>query len=186
MLAEGLREIRLAELRESPGNPRQITPARYDSLRRALATDPEMLQARPLIALPDGEVICGNMRLRALRDLGVQTAPTYVSDLDPARRREWLLRDNNEYGDWVPSEVAALVARHRDEGGDLDLLGFAEPELEALLAAEDGPPPPSNDKHETTTAESFALICECRSEDDQASLIDELVERGYEVRPLLG
>ena len=48
------REVPLAELRPHPGNPRRITDARLAQLGRTLEAEREMLQARPLIALPDG------------------------------------------------------------------------------------------------------------------------------------
>jgi hypothetical protein len=65
-LEAGLQQLLLDRLHESPVNPRSITDEAFDRLKLALVEAPEMLQARPLIALPTGEVICGNMRLRAL------------------------------------------------------------------------------------------------------------------------
>jgi arsenate reductase-like glutaredoxin family protein len=66
-------EAQVASLRPWPKNPRSITDARLRDLMRAMAADPEMLSARPLIVLPDGTVICGNQRLLAARELGWQT-----------------------------------------------------------------------------------------------------------------
>jgi ParB-like nuclease domain len=124
----------VGELRENPRNPRQITPARLQALARSIEHDPAMLQARPLIALPDGTVIAGNMRLRAARVLGWETVPTVYADLDEERARLWLLRDNNPYGDWEEDDVAVLLAELQAGGSDLELTGFDPGELDRLLA----------------------------------------------------
>ena len=92
-----------------------------------------MLWARPLVALSDGRVICGNMRLRAARELGWGAIPTLVVELDEARARVWVVRDNNAYGEWdvtLPEFLAGLAA----DGVELELTGFAPDELDRLLA----------------------------------------------------
>ena len=89
-----VRDAPVASLRPWARNPRTITAARLSALVRALAAEPEMMRARPLIALPDGTVIAGNQRLAAAVELGWETVPTVVVDLDAARAAEWALRDN--------------------------------------------------------------------------------------------
>lgn len=80
--------IPVDSLRAHPRNPRKITAARLAALERVLAADPQMLEARPLIALTDGTVIAGNQRLtaaRSLRDAGddrFATVPAIHVDLD--------------------------------------------------------------------------------------------------------
>src|SRR5207248_7250183 len=102
--------------------------------KRALADDPEMLRARPLLALPDGTVIAGNQRLRAARELGWQTIPVITVELEPGRARLWALRDNNPYGEWDEPALAELLAELGEGGVDLALSGFGERELDRLLA----------------------------------------------------
>src|SRR5689334_22416790 len=77
----GPRELPLTVLRAWPENPRSIRPDRLADLKRALEADREMLAARPLIALPDGTVICGNQRLLAARELGWESLPVLTVDL---------------------------------------------------------------------------------------------------------
>lgn len=126
-------EVPLAALRPAPDNPRKINPERLDQLKRSLEADREMLAVRPLIALPDGTVVCGNQRLRAARALGWETIPAVLVELDERRAKEWMLRDNNAFGDWVPDDLAAMLGELRLDGSDLDLLGFDERELQQLL-----------------------------------------------------
>lgn len=128
-----VRQTKLADLRENPANPRRINPDRLNALKRSLEADPDMLRARPLIALPDGTVICGNMRLRAARELGWKTIPTVTADLDPARINLWTLRDNQEYGEWEDDNVADILAHLAADGIDLALTGFPEDEIDRLL-----------------------------------------------------
>jgi ParB-like chromosome segregation protein Spo0J len=129
-----LEEARLERLRCWPENPRTIRPERLEQLKRALAADPEMLEARPLLALPDGTVIAGNQRLRAARELGWATIPVVTVDLEPERARLWALRDNNPYGDWDEPALAELLAELAGDGVDLALSGFAPGEIDRLLA----------------------------------------------------
>ncbi len=136
------------ELEEAPENPRRISDEAFERLCRSMDADPAMLKARPLIVdVDNAQVVAGNMRLRAAKALlerepGNFTEwyhanggiPVYDKHFEsPAERREWLLRDNSLYGEWVPEEVAALIAMHRDEGGIAELLGFSDTEADALL-----------------------------------------------------
>src|SRR5439155_23823774 len=107
---------------------------RLDDLKQALRADPEMLTARPLLALPDGTVICGNQRLYAAQELGWQTIPVITVDLDPQRARLWALRDNNPYGHWNEPQLAELLAELSADGVELALSGFAGRDLDQILA----------------------------------------------------
>lgn len=142
-------EVALAELREHPENPRRISRARLEQLKRSLAADPGMLEARPLIALRDGTVIAGNMRLRAAIALGWSSIPVRVVALDDATARLWMLRDNNSFGEWDTATLAEMLASLSSAGVDVDLAGFDTGELDELLAGpvrrgdeDDAPPVP--------------------------------------------
>lgn len=186
-LEEGLADRSLAEMFESESNPRTISDERLGALKYALAKDPEMMRARPIIALPSGEVVAGNMRLRALKEMGAETAPVFVADLDEAKRREWMLRDNQEYGDWVPEDLAALIAAHQREQQDMGLLGFSESSIDKLLAQHAGDE--AGDENggggEGALGEVWGVVVECESEDQQAELLDRLADEGFEVRALI-
>ena len=93
-----------------------------------------MLWARPLIALPDGTVFCGNQRLRAAQSLGWEMIPVLFADLDPQRAKLWALRDNNMWGEWDESLLAELLAEFAADGVELALTGFEGGEIDRLLA----------------------------------------------------
>jgi DNA modification methylase len=124
----------LSALRLWPENPRTIAPGRLDDLKRALEADGEMLWARPLIALTDGTVICGNQRLLAAHELGWETIPAYTVDLAWDRARLWALRDNNQYGAWNEDALADLLRELEHDGVDLALAGFDTGDLDRLLS----------------------------------------------------
>lgn len=132
-LDTGQGQVKLDELHESAENPRVIEPERLEALKKALNTDPGMLEARPVIATPEGEVVAGNMRLRAAKALGWSSIETFVIDLDPERKREWMMRDNNPYGEYVPDQVARLIELHQEGGGDSTLLGFTDENVRDML-----------------------------------------------------
>lgn len=134
-LAEGAGFAPVEHLREWGDNPRHITAGKLAQLKRSIEADPDMLDARPLIALPDGTVIAGNMRLRAVKELGWEYVAVFVADLPPARAREWALRDNQGYGEWEHDALAEMLRDHAAEGGDLELTGFSEDEAQALIAS---------------------------------------------------
>lgn len=90
-----------------PKNPRYITAEKLSALKESINRSPEFLDARPLVVYPHGTtfvVLCGNMRLRALKELGRVDAPCYVlhKDTDAAKLREYTIIDNNPFGstDW--------------------------------------------------------------------------------------
>ncbi len=137
----GARLVALSDLHESGDaaahgrNPRRISDEALRRLRHSIEADPDMLWARPVMATVDGEVLGGNMRLRAARlDPPFEAIPTYVLEGDPATQRARMLRDNAPYGEWIPDELAALVKAHEDDGADMALLGFSAGELGGLLA----------------------------------------------------
>ena len=173
----------VGQLHESPDNPREITQQSLEELMHSLRADPSMLQARPVIADEEGMVVCGNMRLRAARALGWDMVPVYVKAFESeAQKREWMLRDNNEFGQWVPDELQALVRQHQEEGHDLRLLGFGQQELRDLLTVEDGPLPEAPRQDVPVI---FGVVIDCDSETEQAGLLEEFAGRGLQCRALM-
>jgi hypothetical protein len=146
----GVVDSLVKRLRPWPGNPREISPERLEDLKASPRDDPEMLRARPLIALRDGTVIMGNQRLRAVQELSWTSVPVLFVDLDSERARMWAFRDNNQWGSWDEPALAELLAEMQADGLDLALTGFTKGELDRVLATlpppsdpDDAPPRPS-------------------------------------------
>ncbi len=78
-----------------PKNPRFFRDYRYEAMKKSIAESPEMLELRELIVYPyaDGRylVVCGNLRLRASKELGYKELPCKVLDpeTDVKKLREY-------------------------------------------------------------------------------------------------
>jgi hypothetical protein len=173
----------VADLHPWDRNPRKIKPARLEQLKRMLIEAPDMLHARPLIALPDGTVIAGNQRLAAAEALGWETIPTIYADLGEDEAIEWALRDNNPAGETVDDLAALLLADLSSRGRELDLTGFAPADLSALLrriappsdpdAVPEPPTVPRSVRGEVYELGPHRLMCgDATSADDVAALLD--------------
>jgi len=156
-------EAEVALLRPHERNPRSIRKDRLEALKADLVADPEMLRARPLIALPDGRVIAGNQRLRAVQELGWERVPVVYADLDEGRAREWALRDNNQYGEWDEQALAEYLGQMVDAGAEVARTGFTDRELALFLRRASGalvdpePPPLPAGEPESTLGEVYEL-----------------------------
>lgn len=128
-------ETPLTQLNAWPENPRSIRADRLGDLMAAMQAEQEMLQAKPLWALPDGTVFAGNQRLAAALALGWQTLPVaVVHGLTDVQVKTWALLDNNTFGRWDEPALADFLAGLLDEGVDAVLTGFETRELDAILA----------------------------------------------------
>lgn len=104
-LAIGLLEYNKGQLHGLPKNPRFFRDFRYEAMKRSIEESPEMLELRELIVYPlaDGKyiVVCGNLRLRACKELGYKELPCKVlsADTDVRKLREYATKDNVSFGE---------------------------------------------------------------------------------------
>ena len=92
-----------AKLLPNPSNPRSITKHKLDLLVKSLRDFPAMLHLRPLViqSLEEPVVLGGNMRLQALKELGVAEVPVLTAEeLTEAQRAEFVIKDNVGFGEW--------------------------------------------------------------------------------------
>lgn len=93
------------QIPEVPANPRTINKDDYAKLLKSLEEDPEFLEHKPLHVYPLDKkyiVLGGNMRLRALKELGHKDVPVtiYKPETPPEVLRSRVMKDNAEYGKW--------------------------------------------------------------------------------------
>lgn len=138
-----IREVPLDELRPHPRNPRTITDVRMAALIRDLEGDPGMLAMRPLIALPDGTVVGGNMRLAAAKELGWETIPVAFADMDDATAALRAIRDNVPYGEWEDRLLGEQLREIVELAGEdaLLLTGLEDGRIEELMVPVEPPAP---------------------------------------------
>jgi hypothetical protein len=107
-----------------PRNPRLVKKERYDATKRSIEESPEMLELRELIVVEYMEdryvVVCGNLRLRACKELGYKTVPCKVLPGDtPAKKlREYAAKDNINYGEDDKDIIANEWAEFQSELAD--------------------------------------------------------------------
>ncbi|MGE0227521.1 MAG: DNA methyltransferase [Dehalococcoidia bacterium] len=123
----------LTALHPAPWNPRTIADERFQNLCGSVRSDPEFLWRRPVLAQADGTIYAGNMRYLAAQYLGFETIPAVIEQVSDQLARERALRDNQQWGEWEHDDLAALLTRLREDGSDVELLGFDERELQQLL-----------------------------------------------------
>jgi len=104
-------EIKIAEIKANPRNPRVIKDEKYKKLLKSLQEFPEMLQKRPLVCFTDTDgkyvVLGGNMRLKAAMELGMKTLPVVLADdWTEEQRKEFIIKDNVSFGEWNFDELA--------------------------------------------------------------------------------
>lgn len=60
-----------------------------------------MLEIRPIVIDENNIVLGGNMRLRAVKELGYKDVPVVLaSDLTDEQKKEFIIKDNLPFGDW--------------------------------------------------------------------------------------
>lgn len=100
----GLLDFNKGQLPGLPKNPRFFRDYRYEAMVKSIEDSPEMLELRELIVYPhEGRYItvCGNLRLRACRELGFTELPCKVlaEDTPVSKLREYAAKDNVSFGE---------------------------------------------------------------------------------------
>ena len=129
-----------------PKNPRILKDNKFIKLKKSLEDDPEMLQLREVIAYDNnGEliVICGNMRLKALKELGIKEVPTKILPTETAveKLKAYTIKDNVSFGDHDFEMLANEwdVEKLEDWGLDIPIF-MEEPSYEDLIGEEKNKP----------------------------------------------
>lgn len=92
----------------------------------------------PVLVDPDGQIIAGHGRVMAARKLGLTEVPVMVADgWTDAQKRAYVLADNKLAlnAGWDKELLALELSELKELGSDLDLIGFSEDELAALIKA---------------------------------------------------
>lgn len=94
-----------------PKNPRLIRDEKFNKLKKSISDDPEMTALRELLVIEhDGKyvIIGGNMRFRAMQDLGIEEAPCKVipADTDVQKLKAYTIKDNAGFGEWDWDDLA--------------------------------------------------------------------------------
>ena len=93
--------LKPSEIKENEQNPRFITDIKFEKLKKSIEEFPDMLEKRPLIIDENNVVLGGNMRLRALKELGYKKIPIIrANSWTEEQKQEFLIKDNLGFGSW--------------------------------------------------------------------------------------
>ena len=127
--------VKLTSVRANPNNPRVIRDDKFAKLKQSIIDFPEMLEKRPLVCYTEGDhyiVLGGNMRLKALSDIGAKEIPIILADeWTEEQRAQFLIKDNVGFGEWDWNALANEWDAEQLEAWGLDLPPMDAINLEA-------------------------------------------------------
>jgi len=96
--------MKLSEIKPNPNNPRVLRDERFEKLKQSIQEFPKMMSLRPMVIDSDGIILGGNMRYRALQDLGYKEVPDEwvkrAEELTEEEKQRFIIADNVGFGDW--------------------------------------------------------------------------------------
>ncbi len=102
-----IKKVKVSSLKLNPDNPRRIGNVEMDRLVKSLQDFPDMMRLREIVVDETMTVLGGNMRLLALRKIGEKECTAkVVKGLTPEQKREFVIKDNANFGNWNFDELA--------------------------------------------------------------------------------
>lgn len=98
--------MKLSKIKPNPNNPRVIKDEKFKKLVNSIKEFPKMMQLRPMVINSNSIVLGGNMRLKALKELGYKEIPDEwvksADELTEDEQRRFIIADNVGFGehDW--------------------------------------------------------------------------------------
>jgi len=137
--------VKVSKLKKNPNNPRQIKGEKLERLKKSVAGFQKMMSLRPLIVDENNVVLGGNMRLAAIKALGLKEIPDewvkLAADLTPDEKAQFIITDNSAFGEYDWDAIA-------NEWSDYPLAdwGLDVPDFEAVEEAGTADAEPQMDK----------------------------------------
>ena len=168
-----VQQVPLAQIKANPSNPRVLRDEKFAKLKKSIQDFPDMLNYRSIVAVTDTDgklmVLGGNMRLRAMQDLGIKTAPVMLADhWTEEQRREFIIKDNVGFGEWNWDDLA-----NEWDADELSDWGLDVPKLEAEAETDHFADEGIEGKSQ------YGVIVICESEGTQESTFRDLQGMGY-------
>lgn len=132
--------MKITEITLNDKNPRYISEEKMAKLVNSIKTFEKMMALRPIVVDENNIIIGGNMRYRALLEMGYTDLPakwvTRASDLTPEERNEFIIKDNISFGGWDMETIANEWDAEELEGWGMDL-DMPDVEKDAVGALDD-------------------------------------------------
>ena len=118
--------MKITDILPNPENPRVLRDEKFAKLKQSIQDFPKMMSLRPIVIDNMGMILGGNMRYRALQELGFKEIPdTWVKraeELTAEEKRRFIIADNVGFGEWDWDELA-----NNWDAGDLEAWGLDTP-----------------------------------------------------------
>ena len=140
MVEISIKTVKLSTIKLNKENPRRISNQDMERLVKSLQDFPEMMKLREIVVDETMTVLGGNMRYLALKKIGAKECTAkIVTGLTPEQKREFVIKDNSQFGEWDMDLLSAwddlpLV----DWGVDLPEDWLNEPNFEPGTEADQG------------------------------------------------
>ena len=93
--------VKTKDIHANENNPRILKDDKFKKLVKSIKDFPEMLEIRPIVVNNEMMVLGGNMRLRAIQEIGLKEVPVIKAEnLTEEQQREFLIKDNVGFGEW--------------------------------------------------------------------------------------
>ena len=103
------KKLKLSQIKPNPTNPRKIGKVEMERLVKSLQDFPEMLELREIIIDENNIILGGNMRYRALKQIGEKECiAKIVTGLTVDQKREFIIKDNSAFGQYDMDALANL------------------------------------------------------------------------------
>jgi hypothetical protein len=124
--------MKLKDIKPNPNNPRVLRDDKFQKLKQSITEFPKMLSLRPMVIDENNVVLGGNMRLRALQELGFNDIDEawvkQSSDLTEEEKKRFIIADNVAFGEWDWDTLANDWEVVDLEAWGLDIPQFDRPE----------------------------------------------------------
>lgn len=132
--------IKVSSLKKNPENPRQIRDEKFEKLKASIREFPQMMALRPMIVDETNTVLGGNMRLNAIKALGMTEIPDEwvkrSDELTDEEKKRFVITDNSSFGEYDWAAIANEWSDLPLADWGLDVPGFEEIEPEGDADAE--------------------------------------------------
>lgn len=161
------------EIKPNPNNPRIIKDIKFKQLVKSIQDFPQMLELRPIVIDENNMVLGGNMRLKACIEAGLKDVPVkQAKDLTEEQKKEFIVKDNVGYGEWDWDDLANNWDAQELTDWGLDIPNFDIIDEKELIDLSD------------KLKSEFKIEIICKSEEEQETTYNKLIEQNYECRLL--
>jgi len=124
--------MELDKIKLNPDNPRFIKDEKFKKLCNSIKEFPKMLELRPIIIDTDGMILGGNMRFRAIKELGLELKQEWFKEaesLTEEEKRRFIVEDNVGFGEWDWDKLSAEFEKQELEDWGLDIDKWKDDEV---------------------------------------------------------